>query len=216
MRDSPRDAHGFGAGGLLREVPGWSIRKLVDSVLDQRARSGVLTSRAPPQSPTCRKSSPSVPYPDADFYYTRKRRKRRRSNAALHKDRERAVADLLTKAALVRDKFEAELQRPDNDWATCLDPWNRVVEASRRAWGERWAHYVMATTAAGIKSRDPVTDASDLYDRSSPLCSRARLARLRAGHPDWWRRQPRPSTDSDGASVLHRTGTDVVRTAGVG
>lgn len=45
---------------------------------------------------------------------------------------------------------ETEATQTAMDWATELKPWERLVETSRRLWGERWAHSFLANIAAGI------------------------------------------------------------------
>lgn len=76
------------------------------------------------------------------------------------------------------------------DWATQIDPWNSLVEFGRERFGNRWAFCELANASAGIQSKSDVcADADELYDESTPICSRARHARLRAASISWWERQ---------------------------
>jgi len=103
---------------------------------------------------------------------------------------------LLGKCLAVVKVVESEIRRTANDWATTLAPWDAIVEESRLLWGEQWAHYRLANVACGIKSsKETCTDAPNLLDESVSLCRRARYARLRAGAPDWWRRQINAATN---------------------
>lgn len=87
-----------------------------------------------------------------------------------------------------------------SEWATSLDPWNELVEKARDCFGERWCFYLLANTAAGIRSKsDSCEEAGDLHDVKVPLCRRARYARLRAGATNWW------ETQLNGAQTLEQT-----------
>ncbi len=90
------------------------------------------------------------------------------------------------------------IQRATADWATQLEPWDRLVETGRGLFGERWAFYVLANISAGIRSKTETCDqASDLHDSAVSLCSRVRYARLRAGTASWWEAQLKAATDHE-------------------
>lgn len=100
---------------------------------------------------------------------------------------------------------EAQGGRYASEWATQLSPWNALVEAGRRLFGERFVFNVLATVAAGIRSRDErYAYANQLHDSAVPLCERVRYARLRAGTANWWREQieSAPSRDDLILSLL--------------
>ena len=60
-------------------------------------------------------------------------------------------------------------------WSKELKPWIGLVESGRRAFGDTWAMFVLAYTSAGVRdSRDPCSDAKELFDESIELCRRAR------------------------------------------
>lgn len=85
-----------------------------------------------------------------------------------------------------------------SDWVTKLTPWTELVERARYLFGDRWIFYVLANTAAAIRSKeDTCEDASDLYDETTPLCRRARYARLRAGAAKWWESQVLRAPDQE-------------------
>jgi hypothetical protein len=67
-------------------------------------------------------------------------------------------------------------------------PWSSLVEAGRRAWGERWAFHTLAISLADLFQAVDVPDC-DLSDASVPLCVRALRARLLSSDPKWWLRQ---------------------------
>ena len=76
------------------------------------------------------------------------------------------------------------------EWTTQLAPWENLVEAGRRSFGDRWIFHVLANIGAGIRSRkDTCDDASELCNQDIGICRRARYARLRAGAPKWWQSQ---------------------------
>jgi hypothetical protein len=96
---------------------------------------------------------------------------------------------------------EEESNRSAAEWATELEPWSRVVEASREIWGDQWALYCLANLAGGIRSTQRrCKEADGLLDHSSPLCPRARHARLRSVNRSWWQIQFRSArSDNDRA-----------------
>ena len=72
-------------------------------------------------------------------------------------------------------------------WSRSVAPWDTLVEAIRREFGDKWSAAVLATVAAGIKSTTEIClEHKLLFDHSSSLCMRLRYARLRAGVPAWW------------------------------
>ena len=75
-------------------------------------------------------------------------------------------------------------------WASSLTPWNDLIEAIRKRWGENWICFHLANVASGIKSyKETYAEYSDLLDHSKDLCKRVRYARLRAGQYSWWVKQ---------------------------
>jgi hypothetical protein len=85
---------------------------------------------------------------------------------------------------------ESAYKYTGREWATSIEPWNRVVESGRSLWGDRWALTILAVTASGIRSSsEKCQEFGDLLDHSKSLCRRARYARLRSGSPAWWRQQ---------------------------
>jgi hypothetical protein len=85
--------------------------------------------------------------------------------------------------------------RPIEEWAHSLDPWNAVTETARDAWGERMAVLLLGSLSSGIADTESGRGASDPFDIGTPLTHRARYARLRAGNPHWWARQLEQSPD---------------------
>ena len=101
-----------------------------------------------------------------------------------------AMKPYLEKCAQWLDVSERESRRPSADWASNLDPWDRVVESSRNLFGESLQQYKLATVAAGIHSTvETCKECPDLLDHSRSLCRRTRYARLRAGNHAWWQEQ---------------------------
>lgn len=94
--------------------------------------------------------------------------------------------------------------RSAEEWATRLDPWDKLVEACRARFGDRWALFRLANTAAAIRSKQELCEeATALHDSAMPLCRRVRYARLRAGSPGWWETQCRKAeSQSDIAFTL--------------
>jgi len=85
---------------------------------------------------------------------------------------------------------EEESKRSGREWAAAIGPWDRVAEAARSLWGNRWTISVFAATASGIRSgSEKCQDFEDLFDSSKSLCRRARYARLKSGVPSWWKKQ---------------------------
>ena len=82
------------------------------------------------------------------------------------------------------------VKRTAQEWATEITSWDSIVEIGRSTWGEQWAFLQIANVSSGIKSQsETYKEFSDLLDNSMSLCKRTRYARLRAGTPNWWRRQ---------------------------
>lgn len=100
------------------------------------------------------------------------------------------IRDVDVKNTLRFIRLASELENSTCEaWSTTLEPWNNLVELGRSIWGERLSFYELANQAAGIKSNiETHTEATNLFDNSIPLCSRARYARLRAGQPQYWLR----------------------------
>lgn len=96
-----------------------------------------------------------------------------------------------------------EGKRTTLEWATDLEPWNKLVERSRSLWGDAWINARLANIAAGIKSKEIVCkEFGDLLDHSKPLCPRVRNARLKAGAPQWWKSQFQSATSSSDTLLL--------------
>jgi hypothetical protein len=85
---------------------------------------------------------------------------------------------------------DSESERSCAEWASSIEPWDRIVELSRSLFGEAWQNSILATAAAGIRSSDEkCKEFHDLFDHSKSLCRRTRYARLRAGNHQWWQKQ---------------------------
>lgn len=134
-------------------------------------------------------------------------------NAAPAKSRDSLSADLKEFVEICA----RQRRRRTRDWAGKLQPWNEIIEAGRRLWGDRRAFSTLAVVAAGVKSRSEGGDMhSDLLDHSAPLVYRVRYARLRAGSAAYWRpllRADYPSTDRHliASVVLSWAGNSVFR-----
>ncbi|HVB25980.1 MAG TPA: hypothetical protein VNG51_28835 [Ktedonobacteraceae bacterium] len=104
----------------------------------------------------------------------------------------------------VVELVQIELKRTAKEWATELSSWDKIVEKLRMLWGERWLNFHFANIASGIKSpKETCRNFPDLLDSSKSLCKRTRYARLRAGVPDWWKKQLETAlTDQDEMFIL--------------
>ena len=72
-------------------------------------------------------------------------------------------------------------------WSTDLRPWNQLVANLSSAFGPTWATYALSVVASGIRSREQRgAHAKQLFSEETPLCDRARYARLRRGGAEWW------------------------------
>jgi hypothetical protein len=90
---------------------------------------------------------------------------------------------------------EELLQRSSMEWATEIDPWDRLIEAGRASWGDRWVFFCLANFAGGIRSSsERCSEYVELLDGSKSLARRARYARLRSGANVWWRKQIESAT----------------------
>ncbi len=77
---------------------------------------------------------------------------------------------------------------PSEVWATELGPWDRIVEAGRGLFGDRWAFNYLANIAAGVRSsNERAENCPSLFDSDRSLCGRVRHARLRYNSLKWWR-----------------------------
>lgn len=104
------------------------------------------------------------------------------TNTELYQSHRKCVAV----AALAQEESE----KTAAEWATEISPWERIVEAGRAEWGDRWAFFCLANLAAGIKSSsERCKEFPDLLDHSRSLCRRARHARMKSGQRLWWRGQ---------------------------
>jgi len=98
--------------------------------------------------------------------------------------------DIFSKCYGVVQTARRQLERTVGEWSCTLEPWEAIVEESRAMFGERWVIYRLANQASGIRARDiTCKEYSGLFDRSMPLCRRARYARLRAGNVVYWKQQ---------------------------
>lgn len=76
------------------------------------------------------------------------------------------------------------------EWRNSLENWDALVENGRSVFGEQWNLIVIATLAAGIKSRtETYEEFSDLNNSSISLCKRARSARMKSGNIKYWEQQ---------------------------
>lgn len=83
-----------------------------------------------------------------------------------------------------------ESKRTAAEWATEIAPWDRLIEAGRSIWGDRWAFVLLANAASGIRSNsEKCLDCPELLDHARSLSRRARFARLRSGTASWWKKQ---------------------------
>ena len=104
------------------------------------------------------------------------------TNTELYKSHSKCIA-----IAAVAQK---ESEKTAAEWATEVSSWERIVEAGRGEWGDRWAFVCLANLAAGIRSSsERCKEFPDLLDGSLSLCRRARHARLKSGQKLWWKRQ---------------------------
>ncbi len=84
--------------------------------------------------------------------------------------------------------FEVYEQFLDTDTSvlsSTLEPWTRLVESMRSAWGDCAAIDQIAFAGAGVKSKQAEGTESSLSD-TSDLVGLARFARLKSGAPRWW------------------------------
>ncbi len=103
---------------------------------------------------------------------------------------EEHVQPHLVRCAEIVDLAERLIGRPAGEWATTLDPWDRLVEAIRSRFGDGPGLDCIALASARIRSTsENCTEFSDLLDHSKSLCRRARYARLRAASHTWWEQQ---------------------------
>jgi hypothetical protein len=107
--------------------------------------------------------------------------------------------DAHERARRVVDVFDVQSRRPLSDWAEGLDPWNSVVEAARREWGERMAIRRLAMFAAAIRSASARPARAPLFDAAAPLVARTRYSRLQAGNDSWWNAQLDGADSADDA-----------------
>ena len=81
-------------------------------------------------------------------------------------------------------------------WSNSIVPWDKLIESSRKAFGDKWSQKIVAVIAAGIKSqREKYNEYDVLHDTSKSLCKRVRNARLKSGNTKWWKQQIEESDD---------------------
>lgn len=71
-----------------------------------------------------------------------------------------------------------------------IEFWDIFVENSRNILKDNWSLYIVATIAAGIRSKEETyDDYIALNDASISLCKRVRCARMKSGNIKYWDRQ---------------------------
>lgn len=69
-----------------------------------------------------------------------------------------------------------------------IEHWDNLVEFGRLNLNDNWCFYLIATIAAGIKSKDETfEDHADLHNDKQSLCKRVRCARMKSGNIQYWR-----------------------------
>ena len=89
------------------------------------------------------------------------------------------------------ERSRAGLGMTLREWRTSIKPWDGIVELAREIWGERRAITRLAVLAAlGAKDGLAKEERSvGIFDDWVSLCTRTRVAKLRAGSSSWWRTQ---------------------------
>lgn len=117
-------------------------------------------------------------------------------NEEMQQQTAKSTSETLSKVTEFVSLVNKERETLATDWSTQLSPWNNLVEGGRRLFGEQWTFVILATAAAAIKNRtEKYANATNLYDKATPLCERMRYARLRAGTPSWWQLQFETAND---------------------
>src|SRR3989339_20204 len=71
-----------------------------------------------------------------------------------------------------------------------IEPWDILVENCREVLKDNWSLNIVATIAAGIKSKDETYDEyNELNNSSLSLCKRTRCARMKSGNVKYWELQ---------------------------
>lgn len=79
------------------------------------------------------------------------------------------------------------LDFPLNRFRSEIEPWDLLVETSRRYFNDNWALKIVATIAANIKSKDEIYDEfTDFHNSTLSMCKRVRCARLKSGNIKYW------------------------------
>ncbi len=79
---------------------------------------------------------------------------------------------------------------PITDFNNSIKLWDILVERGRSILKENWSIKVVATIAAGIKSKSEIYDEySELNNSSLSLCKRTRCARMKSGNIGYWKIQ---------------------------
>ena len=79
---------------------------------------------------------------------------------------------------------------PITDFKNSIKLWDILVEKERNIFKENWSIKIVATIAAGIKSKSEVyDDYSELNNSSLSLCKRTRCARMKSGNIKYWEMQ---------------------------
>ncbi|WP_161494542.1 NACHT domain-containing NTPase [Caulobacter sp. B11] len=83
------------------------------------------------------------------------------------------------------EAYDNFLNTPTTVTSTTLEPWVKLVEAMRRAWGDSPAIDRIAFMASGVRSKEALGVDSGLKGAPN-LVAVARFVRLKSGAPRWW------------------------------
>jgi hypothetical protein len=76
---------------------------------------------------------------------------------------------------------------PAEEWSVNRTPWNRLVEAGRGIWGDRWVFNQIAAIAGGVRGDKAGSGQVDPGEEPIPLCDQAAKAGGQSGNANWWR-----------------------------
>jgi len=108
-----------------------------------------------------------------------------------------AIADNIDKTV---NKFKKSIKSILNlsidRFKSSIEPWDQLVESGRVFFKDNWSLNIVATIAAGIKSKEETyDDYLNLHDNTLSLCKRVRCARMKSGNTKYWENQLAASTD---------------------
>jgi hypothetical protein len=104
----------------------------------------------------------------------------------------------LERMATVVQAFNDAAALTLDDWSARLGPFETVIEAIRRGYGETRAGYLLAVIAAAVPhAPERAWRVANLYDDEVSLAKRTRVARYRAGQPQWWARMLSERSEPD-------------------